>query len=297
MIKKNIYYCYKKFVKLLSGSNVSKIPFVLSLHDFIISSVKPQFIFFEGNKIYLDKKDTLGLSINGVYEEFETEIIKNTIKKGDVVIDLGANIGYYTVLFAKLVGPTGKVYAFEPDPSNFSILKKNITINKYKNVIPINKAVSDKNGILKLFLANSKKGAHSTLINYTNRKNHIDVETITLNKYFENYSKQINFIKMDIEGAEFLALKGMSKILKKNDNLKLISEFSPFMINKLGGDYREYINLLYKNNFEVYEISELSKKLNLTKREEILSKCTLNREYIKNLFCVKNNKNKDALGL
>ena len=97
------------------------------------------------NILYLDSNDSMHLSFNPNYEKDEFDLVKRTIKKGDVVLDIGANIGVYTVLFAEIVGDKGRVYAFEPDPKNFALLKKNIEINKYKNVVLINKAVLNKN--------------------------------------------------------------------------------------------------------------------------------------------------------
>ena len=85
-------------------------------------------------------------------------MIKQEVKEGNNVIDIGANIGYFTLLFAKLVGPNGKVFAFEPDPTNFSILKKNIEENNYDNVILSQKAISDKTETTKLFLCKFSNG-------------------------------------------------------------------------------------------------------------------------------------------
>jgi tRNA G37 N-methylase Trm5 len=126
----------------------------------------------QGHKMYLDSKESLDLSIYGVYEEYETDLIKKEIDRGDVVLDLGANIGYYTLLFAKKVGDEGRVYAFEPDPTNFSLLKKNVEINGYRNVVLIQKAVSNKNGKLKLYLNEDNKGDHRFYNSHDGRKNH-----------------------------------------------------------------------------------------------------------------------------
>ena len=69
-----------------------------------------------------------------------TALVKRIVRNGDIVVDIGAHIGYYTLIFARLVGPKGKVFAFEPEPNNFNLLIKNIKINGYKNIIPVQKA-------------------------------------------------------------------------------------------------------------------------------------------------------------
>ncbi len=88
--------------------------------------------------------------------------MQNLIKPGQTVIDVGANIGYYNTLqFAKLVGPTvSRVYAFEPDPDNFALLRKNVAQNGYANVVCIQKAVSDQTSKLKLFRNSQNHGDH-----------------------------------------------------------------------------------------------------------------------------------------
>ena len=118
---------YKNFLQTFSfGLGISKYwPLNKTIKhiesSFIESSVKT-----EDHIMFLDKGDNLGLSINHIYGESDTKIVKKLIKNGDVVLDIGANIGYYTLIFAKLVGNSGKVFAFEPEPENFKILQKNI---------------------------------------------------------------------------------------------------------------------------------------------------------------------------
>jgi len=90
--------------------------------------------------MYIDSRDTtVGTSLLkwGFFEKYETKLFKKSIKRGMVVLDIGANIGYYTLLAARLVGDEGKVFAFEPDPYNYSLLRKNIEANRYNNVIPM----------------------------------------------------------------------------------------------------------------------------------------------------------------
>lgn len=139
---------------------------------FVIRKIIKWLIFYirsgtvnvQGHKMYLPTMDDVGiisfdLILNEVWEPIETNFFKREIKENDIVLDIGANIGYYTLLFARQVGTKGKVYAFEPEPNNFSLLAKNVLINKYENVIYIDKAVSDINGSQKLFLSEYNIGS------------------------------------------------------------------------------------------------------------------------------------------
>jgi len=163
MMKKIIKKIYKKTEKILSGRGLDRYSTVRAGARYFRLYLKSNFVEIDGHKMYLDSEDSLRLSINEEYDEFETKLIKKLITNGNTVIDLGANIGYYTLIFARLVGTQGKVFAFEPELNNFELLKKNITINGYENVIIINKAASDKIGKQELYLFEDNKAGHSIL--------------------------------------------------------------------------------------------------------------------------------------
>ena len=141
------------------------------------------------------------------WEEKETKAMERLVKKGDTVFDIGAHIGYHTLTLARLVGENGKVYAFEPDPTNFGILLKNISVNHYNNIVEcIPAAVSEKDGISKLYFG---KGSTTTNSFTPNNKRGITVVTTTL-KHFP----KPNLIKIDVEGWEYPALKDYAKDLR-----------------------------------------------------------------------------------
>jgi len=139
----------KAMKKFLSGKHVEKIPGVLWVYGILVSKFKPQDIILaniQGSKMYIDPKDeSIGVPmlVEG-YEKNETKLFKKYIKENMGVIDIGANIGYYSLLAAKLVGKNGKVYAFEPETANYKMLLKNIEINGYKNIVSEQKAYPTK---------------------------------------------------------------------------------------------------------------------------------------------------------
>jgi FkbM family methyltransferase len=218
-------------------------------------------------KDYSMRKTFEAYASNLVHETATTELFKKVVKEGNVVIDLGANIGYFTLLAARIVGSKGKVYSFEPEPKNYNYLLKNIKLNNYENVIAIQKAVSDKNEKNKLFICPYESGHHTIKQHegieayrpdtFNKRKEFIEIETITLDDFFENQEEPIDVIKMDIEGAEMLALSGMNRIIRTNKKLKMFVEFFPLLIEKMGNSPREFIRKLLEDyHFSIFIIPD-----------------------------------------
>jgi len=143
---------------------------------------------------------------------FEKILYLKSVNKGDVVFDVGANCGYFTSLFSKLVSFYGEVHAFEPVPETYSLLSKNTL--KMNNVRPNNLAIGESRGkaIISYDLNDSEK---ATLIHSsTSKEKHAEVNVISLDDYVqENNIRKIDFVKCDVEGFELNALKGMKKTL------------------------------------------------------------------------------------
>ena len=276
-----LFSIYKKCVKKMSfGFGFSKLYPVKKIMKKIESNFKSDFAIVQGNKMFLDPGDSLELSIRGIYGELDTEIVKNEIKPGDIVIDVGANIGYYTLIFAQLVGNTGKVIAFEPETKNFEILKKNIAINNLSNVILEKKIVSNAKGKTKLFLANSGIVGHHTNPTIHNT-NYIEVDSITLDDYLHenNLSEKINFLKIDVEGAEIKVLDGAKTILK-NQDLKIFTEFNRKVIEKLDMDPKNFLSILTDNGFKLFLPNY---KLNIIKETNVEELLTSDETILENL--------------
>lgn len=276
---------YKIGVKSLTGSHISKYSFVRHFVDVINKSLKPDFVEIEGNKIFLDEKDSLFLSVRGFHEKTATDLVKNEIKEGDTVLDIGANIGYYTLLFAKLVGPTGKVFAFEPEPKNFKLLKKNVEENNYKNTQFFQNAVSDKDEKLKFYISDESSAANQ-LFQPKKFNEIIEVDSIKLDNFFSKDTK-IDFVKIDIQGAEGTAIKGMISLLKNNPEIKIMQEWWPEAIKKYGMESDEHLKILESLGYKFYEIDGQNDKINEICIKELINKYP--NEFFEdiNLFCKK----------
>jgi FkbM family methyltransferase len=181
-------------------------------------------------------------------DAFEISLIKKYTKPNDTVLDIGANIGFYAELLSNTVGVNGKVHCFEPDTTNFNYLKKRCS--NFKNVSINNKAVSDKTGVLKIYTSKQLNVDHRTY-KPDDYDQEIDIDAIAIDDYLNG--QLVNFIKMDIQGFEMSAVKGMHKTLESPD-LKMLSEFWPYGMRKAGTSVLDYFQYLKQYNFFIYLI-------------------------------------------
>lgn len=202
-----------------------------------------------------------------VYANFpeyeEMEFIKHTIKNGDTVIDVGANIGAISILSATSGNKT-KVYAFEPTVDLFPYIEENINVNKFQSrIFVVQKAVADKNGTLNFVIESSSEINHIATKGssaHTTQK----VACITLDTFVKQKNiSHINFLKVDVEGAELFVFKGAKKLLQKN-NIDIIL----FELNKnielFGYAPKDMLKFLKNNNYFVFKFTE-NNKLTLVK--------------------------------
>ncbi len=251
-----------KTLRLVTGRGFGKIPLLRKAYGWAVSGLHPV-VDLQGLKLYLNPRDlelSKKLLIDKTWEPFETGVLAGHIKKGDVVLDVGANLGYYTLLFSQWVGPTGKVYAFEPDPDNFALLQKNVRANRLQNVIPVQKAVSNRTGGMKLYLSDRNKAGHR-IYESGEARPALEIEAVRLDDFFRDCKDPVDFVKMDIEGAEDRALEGMLELLSKNPKLKLTTEFWPPALAAAGTNPEDYLNRLLRSGFELFEIKEAEQKL------------------------------------
>jgi FkbM family methyltransferase len=234
----------------------------------------------DNDTLYLPERSYMVIAffLNGVYEPATTSFFKETVKPGMTIVDIGANAGYYTLLSARLVGEGGRVYAFEPDPENYALLRKNVQVNGYRNVVCLQKAVSDRAGRLPLFLG-GESGGHSLYADDNSSGRRIMVDVTSLDEFFQKEDwPNIDLIKIDIEGAELQALKGMSKLARRVKNLKLIMEFFPDTLRKAGVEPVALLDRLRDMGFSTRDIDENSRLLPY-------SETTPREAYWSNIYC------------
>lgn len=220
------------------------------------------------------------------YEESTTRLFEQLVKAGMVVIDAGAHVGYFTLIAARQVGPTGKVYAFEPEPETYGLLLKNIELNGYRNVVAVQNAVSSKKGSARLFKGILDSGTHSLYNQGEMRGASTVLKTTSLDEFIEEQGwPQVGLIKLDIEGSEWDALDGVKRLLNRNRHVKLIVEFAPSMLQAAGIEPQQFLSKLSALNLEVHVISDRGLlRLELFHLPDLLTKIKKTGGYV-NLFC------------
>lgn len=186
----------------------------------------------------------------------ELYIARKLIRKGDVVFDIGANIGQFTILFSSLVGKQGSVHAFEPVDKTYSKLLKNLESWKLReNVKDGQIALSDKNSEAVIYtpigdLTQSSLMQHADSTSWIEgmkkeKIEHQKVKLMTIDSYMaENSIKRVNYIKCDVEGSEFSVMKGALKLLSKADRPIILLEFFPAWAKDFGYDALDLFSFL-----------------------------------------------------
>lgn len=190
-------------------------------------------------------------------------LLKQLLSPKSNVLDIGANIGFYSIYLAEQTGVGGKVFCFEPDAVNFKHLQKET--KSYKQIELFQKAVATENGKLTLYTSDLLNIDHRTYEpeSYSGK---YDVEKIAIDNFIQNKFK-VDFIKMDIQGFEMDALKGMTATLKANTDLIMLTEFWPYGLLQAGSSAVEVFDFFTELEFKVYQLK--NNKLQLLTRAEV----------------------------
>jgi FkbM family methyltransferase len=226
---------------------------------------------------------------NDRYEPATTQLFQKIVTPGMVVVDIGAHVGYYTLLAAKLVGPTGKIYAFEPESGNHETLLKNIELNKYGNIMATRMAVSDREGNATMYLTSLDSGRHSLFRHDLPQRGNASVATTTLDQFLESQKwPRIDLIKIDVEGAEVAVLDGMAKLLERSSELQLIIEFNPALLQSAGIHPLGFLDKVRSLGFKMAAIDDSSSLIPVTETEySSLTDRLLTADNSVNLFCTR----------
>ena len=291
------------FVRLFSfGTGISKyFPWVKDVGEWLsippkapkdqVAKVEVGDVSFQLHVSYSDANISARIFANGVWEKNYTHVLEKILRKGDVFLDLGANIGYYSILAGKKIGADGRVFAFEPAKDNFELLCQNIKTNGLEEIVhPIQKAAGESQGKIPLYAASEDPSDRIAYAGVKGAQVYDEIECVRPEDYLrENYGKwvdRIRVIKMDIEGFEPFACKGMERLLKKKEVI-LFAELNYQRISDAGTSVNNYLKLLKDFGFHFSIIDASEKDLTMIVKPSSFEALSESRENHLDLLCQK----------
>lgn len=274
---------YRRGVLLARWARLGRLPLAVALHERVISRWLPEVIEFRGQRLRLDPRDGCGLVAAELHTR-ELEFLLRQVRPGDVVVDVGANVGLYTVFLAHAVGPSGHVYAFEPEPRNFDLLCQNVALNRLSQVTTVNQAVSDRTGKAVLHLSKTHGALHRMHPSRLCRQT-LEVDCVRLDDFFNDPRQRVNLVKLDIEGHEYHALRGMQRVLSACPQLGVFMEFGAPWLAEAGVAPVDVFAFLDAQGFGTQEVRDDGQASGFVGSESAQSLRVARR--ITNLWCVR----------
>jgi FkbM family methyltransferase len=224
----------------------------------------------------VDSWNVLAQIRSRTFEPFEVQLFKELIEPRMTVLDIGANIGYYTLLAATIVGSKGRIYAFEPDPRTVTSLEANVKANRLSNVTVIPKAASDSEQLLEFQQSRvaTYSGLHGSMPDDSIVGTAL-VESVVVDDVLDGAS--VDVIKCDVEGEEPAVLRGMQRTLQNSPNLRLLVEFNPIALRAAGADPSSFLEELTRLFDDVLVIDERKRTLTRLEATEL--------DRLANLYC------------
>ncbi len=212
---------------------------------------------------------------DGVWEPYETAIFRSCCAPGDFVLDLGANLGWYSIIASHQVGPKGKILCFEPNPDTYELLQWNMSRSPYKNSILRKEAVGRKTEKAFLYLSESNSGDHRIIPDRVSRKN-ISIAMTSLDDVFSRQNEFPAIVKCDTQGAEFDILHGACGLFNSGWRPLMFLEYWPYVLRMAGYDPYDLWAMLYALDYELFEIVAKERKIIPLTKEYIEQKLATN---------------------
>lgn len=223
--------------------------------------------------IALDARDDVmrpAIESLGIWEPGGTAYFGRVVKPGMTVLDVGAHVGYHACHAGRLVGPTGLVLAFEPEPRNYQLLLANVWRNGLGNVVCFPWAVTDTSGFARLYLHPTNTGDHRLADD--DERDSIPVRTVRLDDLLV-VRPPLDVVKIDVQGGERRAVAGMAALLAASPSLRLTVEFWPYGIRRLGEDPQGTLDYYRSLGLELQARTIDTEASQPLSDEEILSFC------------------------
>jgi len=244
-----------------------------ALANAVICKLIPAQVQVEGATIVLNPRDPVvsGALTFGQYEKPETKFFCAVCKPGMTFLDVGANIGYYTALAIGRIGD-GKIVAFEPDPENFTFLEKTAAANHSRDLVCLQKAVGSEKGIATLYASTTNRGDNRLYANdLSDRSVQVEVNTVDA-MLGELGIEAADLIKIDIQGFEGQALRGMEGTIRNSKRLTILMEFWPFGLESAGTNPEKFLAWLEQLDLRLFELTENARLIPLLDKANLISR-------------------------
>lgn len=251
-----------------------------SLARKLICLVIPEEIEMSGVTLVLNRDDAIvsGNIALGCYETYNLELFEKLLRPGMCVLDVGANIGLYSAIAARMVGTGGRVIAIEPEPTNCSFLRRTKERNGLANLTILQKAAGAESGETFLYLSSTNKADNRIFGDESRAK--IRVELTTLDSIVtDEQVTRVDVLKIDTQGFELHVARGMEKLLEANHDLVIMMEFWPWGIAHSGGDPAELLQFFASRGFVISVIDATRKQIIPLNTFESILKLTLERQH------------------
>lgn len=194
----------------------------------------------------------------GIWEPFETSLLLRWLRPGDVFVDVGANIGYFSLLAASVVGPQGAVFAFEPDPDNFRLLLANAALNQLAaRITAVAAALSATDGEGRLYLSADNLGDHQVYVGEEERRS-VPIRLYQGSRYLQSRLARIDVLKVDTQGSEFQVIAGLLPLLRQLPYCpRILIELTPHALRLAGASGRALVELLATLNQPMWIIDHI----------------------------------------
>jgi FkbM family methyltransferase len=191
-------------------------------------------------------------------ERRERQLLRRHLQPGMTIVDIGANVGFYTVEFSRLAGPGGAVHAFEPDPFCSGILRSRVRSRRARNVHVVGMALGETEGEATLYCSKRDR-AESRIYPLSPGvpAETVNVATLSLDSYCRSHGiGRVDVVKMDVEGCEVRVLRGMREIMATCPPTWMLIEFSPEQLRGAGASPEEFWRLLASDGYDCYSIEK-----------------------------------------
>ncbi len=279
---KATFELYRRIIRLAENSPLERIAWLRRLHRRIMSSLRPAVVDVDGFRIQLDSTDAMRLTTS-TSRPFGLQHLLSRLRPGDGVIDIGAHIGYYTLLISRQIGSTGHAFAIEADPDTHDLLQRNLTTNAIANVTSFNLAATAQPGTATLY--RSTCSALNRLHPSSHCSRQLVIPARPLDGIEELFTRPINCIKIDVEGHEIEVLEGARRLLVANPTANLFVEFAPCWLEEAGQDATKYFEALKHLSMEVLHVDDERGLVERANLRELLQRFPATSQRTTNLWC------------